>query len=66
MAGEPDAISVLMGLGLDEFSMSATSILRARSIANKLSYEEMKKLGEKAVACSTPDEVLEIIHNTVK
>ncbi|MBQ9037625.1 MAG: phosphoenolpyruvate--protein phosphotransferase [Erysipelotrichaceae bacterium] len=66
MAGEPDAISVLMGLGLDEFSMSATSILRARSIANKLSYAEMQKLSEKAVACNTAEEVLELIHNTVK
>ena len=56
MAGEPDAISVLMGLGLDEFSMSATSILK----------EEMKKLGEKAVACNTAEEVLDLIHATVK
>ena len=44
MAGEPDAIPVLLGLGLDEFSMSATSILRARKIVNSLSYAEMKEL----------------------
>jgi len=66
MAGEPDAISVLMGLGLDEFSMSATSILRARKIANSLSYEEMKDLALKAVGCSTSSEVLDLIHSTVK
>ncbi|MBQ3376394.1 MAG: phosphoenolpyruvate--protein phosphotransferase [Erysipelotrichaceae bacterium] len=66
MAGEPDAISVLMGLGLDEFSMSATSILRARKIANSLSHAEMKELAEKAVACSTSSEVLDLIHSTVK
>ncbi len=66
MAGEPDAISVLMGLGLDEFSMSATSILKARSVANKLSYAEMQELSEKAVACSTAEEVLDLIHSTVK
>ena len=66
MAGEPDAISVLMGLGLDEFSMSATSILRARKIANSLTFTEMQKLAEKAVGCSTSSEVLDLIHNTVK
>ncbi len=66
MAGEPDAISVLMGLGLDEFSMSATSILRARKIANSLSYAEMQKLAEKALQCNTSGEVLDLIHSTVK
>ncbi|MBR0136815.1 MAG: phosphoenolpyruvate--protein phosphotransferase [Erysipelotrichaceae bacterium] len=65
MAGEPDAISVLMGLGLDEFSMSATSILKARKIATNISYEDMKKLAEKAVQCSTSEEVLDLIHSTV-
>ena len=51
MAGEPDAMAVLMGLGLDEFSMSATSILKARSIANSISYQEMQQLAAKAVKC---------------
>ncbi|MBR0385418.1 MAG: phosphoenolpyruvate--protein phosphotransferase [Erysipelotrichaceae bacterium] len=66
MAGEPDAISVLMGLGLDEFSMSATSILKARKIANSLSYAEMQELAEKALQCTTSSEVLDLIHSTVK
>ena len=65
MAGEPDAISVLMGLGLDEFSMSATSILKARKIANSLSYKEMQELAEKAIQCTTSQEVLDLIHNTL-
>ena len=66
MAGEPDAISVLMGLGLDEFSMSATSILRARKIANGLEYSQMQELAEKAISCRTCQEVLDLIHETVK
>lgn len=61
MAGEPDAIPVLMGLGLDEFSMSASSILQARQIANGCCYEETKALSEKCLNCRTPEEVLEII-----
>ena len=66
MAGEPDAISVLMGLGLDEFSMSATSVLRARKIANGLNYEAMKDLAAKALQQTTAEEVLDLIHTTVK
>jgi phosphoenolpyruvate-protein phosphotransferase (PTS system enzyme I) len=66
MAGEPDAMSVLMGLGLDEFSMSATSILKARKVATNISYEEMKVLASKALECQTSAEVLDLIHSTVK
>jgi phosphotransferase system enzyme I (PtsI) len=66
MAGEPDAIPVLIGLGLDEFSMSATSILRARKIATGLSYEEMKGLAASALECETEEEVLKLVHLKVK
>ncbi len=66
MAGEPDAISVLMGLGLDEFSMSATSICNARRIANNISYADMQVMAEKCLAGQTAEEVLDIIHSTVK
>ena len=66
MAGEPDAMAVLMGLRLDEFSMSATSILKARSIANSISYQEMQQLAAKAVKCQRAQEVLDLIHSTVK
>ena len=65
MAGEPDAIPVLLGLGLDEFSMSATSILRARKIVNSLSHKEMKDLAAKALEFETEEEVLELIRSTV-
>lgn len=66
MAGEPEAISVLMGLGLDEFSMSATSILRARKIANSLSFARMQQLAESALQCTTAEEVAELINNNLK
>ena len=65
MAGDELAAPVLLGLGLDEFSMSATSILPARKIINSLSYAKMKELAEKAVASSTEAEVVELIKNTI-
>src|SRR5699024_9238061 len=44
MAGDPVAIPILLGLGLDEFSMSASSILPARSQISTLSKQEMEEL----------------------
>ena len=59
MAGDQIAVPLLLGLGLDEFSMSATSILKTRSLIKKLDSKEMKELADKAVSdCETVDEVL--------
>ncbi|PNZ42023.1 phosphoenolpyruvate--protein phosphotransferase, partial [Staphylococcus cohnii] len=44
MAGDETAIPLLLGLGLDEFSMSATSILKARRQIKGLSKNEMEEL----------------------
>ena len=65
MAGDELAAPVLLGLGLDEFSMSATSILRARKMINGLNYEEMKKLAEEAVGMDTMEEVTELVKKTI-
>lgn len=48
MAGDETAIPLLLGLGLDEFSMSATSILKARRQINGLSKNEMTELANRA------------------
>ncbi|MCL1950743.1 MAG: phosphoenolpyruvate--protein phosphotransferase [Turicibacter sp.] len=61
MAGDQTAIPLLLGLGLDEFSMSATSILPARSLLAKLSQEEMSKLAAEALNKSTVEEVIELV-----
>ncbi|GIP57434.1 phosphoenolpyruvate--protein phosphotransferase [Paenibacillus woosongensis] len=61
MAGDSTAIPLLLGLGLDEFSMSATSILPARSQIAKLSKAEMQELAAKALQLSTAEEVVELV-----
>jgi phosphoenolpyruvate-protein phosphotransferase (PTS system enzyme I) len=61
MAGDETAIPLLLGLGLDEFSMSATSILKARSQILRLSKEEMKELADQALQMSTVDEVMSAV-----
>ncbi|MFP7171544.1 phosphoenolpyruvate--protein phosphotransferase [Terribacillus sp. 7520-G] len=61
MAGDAIAIPLLLGLGLDEFSMSATSILPARTQITKLSKAEMQELSQEALALSTADEVEQLV-----
>jgi phosphotransferase system enzyme I (PtsI) len=61
MAGDEQAIPVLLGLGLDEFSMSATSILKARSQIRNLSKADMETLASEVLQMSTTEEVLEAV-----
>ncbi|MGB4984634.1 MAG: phosphoenolpyruvate--protein phosphotransferase, partial [Erysipelotrichaceae bacterium] len=65
MAGEPYAVGLLMGLGLDEFSMSASSILQARKVFRSLSYERMQEVANKALSLGTSEEVLELLQKEI-
>lgn len=61
MAGEQLAAPLLLGLGLDEFSMSATSILAQRKLIKNISKKEMEELANKALNCSTMEEVVALV-----
>ncbi len=65
MAGDEIAVPILLGLGLDEFSMSATSILRARSQIHRLNKSDMKKLAEEVLQLDTNDEVIKAVEKAV-
>ena len=65
MAGEPNAVPILLGLGLDEFSMSATQILKARKVVKSLSYAEMQELAQECLNKETMEEVLEYVTSKV-
>ncbi|MDR7073697.1 phosphoenolpyruvate--protein phosphotransferase [Fictibacillus barbaricus] len=58
MAGDPIAIPILLGLGLDEFSMSATSVLPARSQILNLSKEKISAHIEQILQMDTMDDVV--------
>ncbi|QQK78379.1 phosphoenolpyruvate--protein phosphotransferase [Salicibibacter cibarius] len=66
MAGEETALPILLGMGLDEFSMSASSILPARSLMRTLSGNDARALVERALVCGTADEVKELVHAEIK
>ncbi|WP_342047554.1 phosphoenolpyruvate--protein phosphotransferase [Bacillus sp. OTU530] len=61
MAGDDIAIPILLGLGLDEFSMSATSILKARSQIRNLSKEDIEKHMDAILSMSTAEEVVSFV-----
>ncbi|MCM3767411.1 phosphoenolpyruvate--protein phosphotransferase [Neobacillus niacini] len=66
MAGDETAIPVLLGLGLDEFSMSASSILKARSLIKGLKKAEMEKLAQEVLNMQTTDQAVQAINAAIK
>jgi phosphoenolpyruvate-protein phosphotransferase (PTS system enzyme I) len=64
MAGDEIAIPILLGLGLDEFSMSATSILKARSQIRHLSKSEIEKHINQILTMTTTEEVVSFVKET--
>ncbi len=63
MAGDKNAIPLLVGMGLDEFSMSSTSILSARRQISELNFEDVKKLKSNALNLSTQEEVKALLES---
>ncbi|MES0854977.1 phosphoenolpyruvate--protein phosphotransferase [Geobacillus sp. G4] len=64
MAGDPIAIPILLALGLDEFSMSATSILPARAQLKRLSKEDAVCVKETVLSLGTAEEVVSFVKRT--
>ncbi|MBN1405216.1 MAG: phosphoenolpyruvate--protein phosphotransferase [Candidatus Omnitrophica bacterium] len=57
MAGEVAFVPLLVGLGLDEFSVPAATVPQIKKIMRSLTYKDAKKLAEKALQLSTGKEV---------
>jgi phosphotransferase system enzyme I (PtsI) len=53
MAGDPGSIALLLGLGLDEFSMAAQAIPQVKRIVRGVSMENCRKLAEEALRGSS-------------
>ena len=63
-AGDSIMFPILLSMGLDEYSMSATSILRIRNEMKKLSTEELASLADKATKESlTNEDNIELVKN---
>lgn len=65
LAGEPLAAPILLGLGLDEFSINPPMIPVIKQILRSLNAEEMKPLAEQALQLETPKEIQQLVKDKV-
>ncbi|NHB86552.1 phosphoenolpyruvate-protein phosphotransferase PtsI [Photorhabdus tasmaniensis] len=66
LAGDERATLLLLGMGLDEFSMSAISIPRIKKIIRNTRYEDAKALAEQSLSQSTAQGVMELVDTFIK
>ena len=63
-AGDQRMIPILLGMGLDEFSMSPISILPARKFITSVNYEDMKKFANEVLTMGTAEEIKAYVDKT--
>jgi len=63
MAGDLEAIPLLLGLGLDEFSMNAPAIPAAKALIRSLTLSQAQKIAKNALTKRTADEVREYLRS---
>lgn len=66
MAGDPVATLILLGLGLDEFSMSASSIPQVKKIIRSVSFADAKAIAEEALNLETGEEIRALVEEKIK
>jgi phosphotransferase system enzyme I (PtsI) len=66
LGGNPIAVPILIGLGIDELSIASMAILEAKKMIRHLSMKEAKNIARKALDLETPKEIEELVKKTVK
>lgn len=66
IGGNPLSIPILLGLGIDDLSMSPPNIPQARRIINSLNFKDCEILANKALQCSTTEEVNKLVKDFLK
>lgn len=66
MAGDPINILILLGLGLDEFSMSAISLPEAKKIIRSVTMQQAKEMAHAALSLETPEAIRNMIEEKLK
>ncbi len=65
LAGEPLALPILLGMGLDEFSMNAPAIPFAKQILRSLRQDELRGLAQEALHCESPEAVQDLVRRRI-
>jgi len=65
MAGDPQFVPLLLGMGLDEFSVSVSVIPEVKKVIRMMPFEKSKEIAKAALQMKTSDEVLKLIRDNV-
>jgi phosphotransferase system enzyme I (PtsI) len=65
LAGEPLAVPILLGLGLDEFSMNPPAVPLAKQIIRALTLDEAREVAHAALELDSPDAVRALVRERV-
>jgi phosphotransferase system enzyme I (PtsI) len=64
MAGDAEAIPLLVGLGIDELSMSSSSVLKARHLVRGMDYAKLQEIAQQVLQLDTQEEVLSLLEKS--
>ena len=65
MAGDPQFVPLLLGMGLDEFSVSVSVIPEVKKVIRMMPFEKSKEIAKAALQMKTSEEVLKLIKNNI-
>ena len=65
LAGQPEAIPILLGLGLDEFSMAPANIPAAKQMISQLTIPVSRRLAQKALSLPDGDAVRQAVRQAI-
>ncbi|MBW7983543.1 phosphoenolpyruvate-protein phosphotransferase PtsI [Enterobacillus tribolii] len=66
LAGDERATLLLLGMGLDEFSMSAISIPRIKKIIRNANFEDVKALADEALQQPTAADLMNLVNKFIE
>jgi phosphoenolpyruvate-protein phosphotransferase len=63
LAGQPEAIPLLLGMGLDEFSMTASAVPAAKALIRTLSRSQAQRLAKHVLSLTEPEAIHDFLKN---
>ncbi len=63
LGGDPLAIPLLVGMGMDELSMNPAEIPAAKQIIRQISLKEAREISRQALEMETPHDVIALVKN---
>ena len=64
LAGDPDAIPILLGLGIDELSVSSPSVPKTKDIIRECTSADAEKLASEALKVNSAEDVRKLVKST--